>query len=207
MLMNGQRSNMWMCFVWMHDYVIRNGVWFSEINVWSFFMQRWMFLYRGIIFLNLQSDTCFIDWHASLLERMCSLVIGQQATSQFVVIFSNTFWDFSCIIISSELLLECCHSNSSLHLMKRYDAPIWIFNAACTEELAPTRPTPRPTLLHIKHTENHGFFHQWRQMRWDFSHSRNKRRPALGGCHWLDVSGDTADDGRHGMLGWTASFL
>lgn len=105
-------------------------------------MQRWMFLYRGIIFLNLQSDTCFIDWHASLLERMCSLVIGQQATSQFVVIFSNTFRDFSCIIISSELLLECCHSNTSLHLMKRYDAPIWIFNAACTEELAPTRPPP-----------------------------------------------------------------
>lgn len=39
------------------------------------------------------------------------------------------------------------------------------------------------------------------------SHSRNKVRLALWGCHWLDTSGDTADDGQHSMLGWTASSL
>lgn len=172
----------------MHDYVKLHSVSFSEIDVLWFVMQGWMFLYRGIIFLNSSSDACFIDWHASLLERMWSLVIGQQATSQFEVIFSNSSQDFSCIIISFEL----CHSNTCLLLMKRYDAPMQIFNAACTEGPPPHPPTRfSPTLTHgipqflSSITTN--------VMRF-LGHSRNKVRPALWGCHWLDTSGDTADD-------------
>lgn len=78
----------------------------------SFVMQHWIILYHQIIFLNSQSDACFIDWHAALLKRMRSLVIGKRATFQFVVIFSNTSQAFSCIIISHEMLLKhCCSKN------------------------------------------------------------------------------------------------
>lgn len=109
-------------------------------------------------FFSIHIGLLFIDWRASLPEPMRLLVIWQQAPSPFVVIFSNTF---SCIIISSEL--ERCHSNTCLLLMKRYDTPIQIFHAACTEELVP--PLAPCTL----NTWNTTVSFNYEKMRWDFA--------------------------------------
>lgn len=98
------------------------------------------------------------------------------------MIFSNTSQDFSCIIISFEPLLE--HSNTCLLLMKRHGAPVRMFNAACTEDLPPKVNTWNIAVSFINYNKCDGIV----------SHSRYKVRPALWGCHWLDTSGDTADD-------------
>lgn len=185
----------------MHDYVKLHSVSFSEIDVLWFVMQGWMFLYRGIIFLNSSSDACFIDWHASLLERMWSLVIGQQATSQFEVIFSNSSQDFSCIIISFEL----CHSNTCLLLMKRYDAPMQIFNAACTE--GPPPPPPNTLLPHINTWNTTVSFINYNKCDEIFGSLQEQGKACPVRLSLIGHLGWHSWWWQHSKLGWTASSL
>lgn len=119
----GKRAKIF--FVWTHVQVMLNSVWFSEIYVvWICHATLGVPVSRNHFSQCRIRRLCY--WLACIAAEVhvaTLMVTGQQATSQFVVMYPNTSQGFSCIIISSELLLERWHSDTCLFLMKRYDAP------------------------------------------------------------------------------------
>lgn len=110
----------------------------------------------------------------------------------------NTSQGFSCIIILSKLCWEL-----SLTYLPVPNEEIW-YSDTLRYMHRGTRPTCPSHTWHAWNTSVSSI--NYNKCNGILSHSRNKVRPALWGCHWLDTSGDSADDG-HSMLGWTASSL